>query len=126
MAYETGSATDITDLVDKLRIFVSGLSTTPWTIDEYSAASEKATFHLDDCYVSFRWDDTVEEQLAMYQSLGWTSSSTPDQFLDDSGNGTTVVPITLGRRVNFESSGPYATYYFFAGEGRNPYIHVVV
>ena len=34
MAYETGAATSIEDLVGKLFTFATGLSTTPWTQDE--------------------------------------------------------------------------------------------
>ena len=126
MAYETGSASDIEDLVDKLHTFATGLSTTPWTEDELDLSANQSTLHLDDCYVTFRWDSTVETDLGLYQSLGWSSSTAAHAMPDDSGNGDTSIPINSGRRVNFESTGPFTAYNFFAGEGDEPYIYVVV
>lgn len=124
MAYETGSATGISDLMSKLFTFATGLTTTPWTQDELDTL--QGTLHLGDCYVTFRWDDTVEEQLGIYQSLGWTSSTEAHLMPDDSGNGDTSVPIDSGRRVNFTTPGPFTAYHFFASEGDTPCIYVVV
>jgi len=127
VAYETGTASDIGDLVDKLFTFSTGLSTTPWTEDELDiTTARQGTLHLGDCYVSFRWDGTVETDLGLYQSLGWTSGTEAHLMPDDSGNGDTSVPINSGRRVNLGSTGPYLAYHFFAGEGDDPYIYVVV
>lgn len=125
MAYETGTATDIEDLVSKLFTFATGLSTTPWTQDELDTANDTATLHRGSCYVSFRWA-AANTNLGVYQSLGFAGSgSDPHQHTDDSGEGDAGVPST-GRRVNFTSVGPYTAYHFFAGEGSTPYIHIVV
>jgi hypothetical protein len=127
MAYETGTATGIGDLVDKLSTFAQGLSTTPWTEDELDIVTKlQGTLHRGNCYVTFRWDGTVETDLGLYQSLGWVTSSDAHQMTDDSGNGDTSVPINAERRVNFGSTGPFTAYHFFAGEGDEPYIYVVV
>ena len=133
MAYQTGSATDIEDLVDKLCIFAAALSTTPWTVDEKDLTANYATLHYTDggagqnCFVSFRWDATTKTDLALFQSLGWSGPGvTPENHTDDAGGGDTSVPINTGRRVNFASAGPFTAYHFFAGEGDTPYIHVVV
>ena len=127
MAYQTGSATDIGDLVDKLFTFATGLSTTPWTEDELDTSTKlQGTLHRGDCYVTFRWDGTVEEELGIYQSLGWVTSTDAHNMTNDSGVGDTSVPINAGRRVDFNGTGPYTAYHFFAGEGSEPYIYVVV
>ena len=127
MAYETGSATGIQDLLSKLFTFATGLSTTPWTQDEFNTTNRYATLHLGDCYVSFRWDNSTMEQCALFQSLGFSGPNvTPENHTDDSGNGSTTSPATTGRRIDFVTSGALVAYYFFAGEGSEPYIHVVV
>jgi hypothetical protein len=134
MAREIGSATNIGDLVNKLCTFASGLTTTPWTIDEVDITTNlRATMHRGSCYVSFRWS-SGGNQLAIYQSLGFTGggATLPHQQPDDSGNGTTTFPPTTGRRVNFTNgagatnAGSYQRYDFFAGEGSQPYIYVAV
>lgn len=127
MAYETGSTSGIEDLVTKLFTFATGLTTTPWTQDELdTGANNRATLHRGSCYVSFGWDATAAS-LGIAQSLGYTAGQPFYNHLNDSGNADST-PSTLdsGRRVNFGSSGPGWTYYFFAGEGATPYIHVVV
>lgn len=127
MAYSTGSATDIEDLISDLSTFITGLSTTPWTQDELNTTGNYATFHRGTCYVSFRWDTSPETDLGIYQSLGFSGPSvTPENHTDDSGNGDTTVPISSGRRVNFESSGPFTAYHFFVSEGSTPVVYVVV
>ncbi|MCP4897724.1 MAG: hypothetical protein GY906_12190 [bacterium] len=126
MAYETGSATSIEDLIDKLFTFATGLATTTWVEDELDLTANYGTLHYGNCYVSFRWDATAETDLAVYQSLGWTSSTEPHNQDDDSGAGDTTIPIDSSRRVNFMNTGPYVAYHFFAGEGSTPYIHIAV
>lgn len=123
MAYETGSATSMEDLVSKLFTFATGLSTTPWTQDELDLGNDWGTIHRGSCYVSFRWDTT--DDLGIYQSLSWGASNEPHEQPDDAGEGASGAP-TTGRRINFESAGPYTAYHFYAGEGSTPYIHVVI
>lgn len=124
MAYETGTASSVEDLVSKLFTFATGLSTTPWTQDSLDTTNKWATLHRGNCYVSFRWVASGQN-LGIYQSLGWITATAPHLLTDDSGEGDTGVPST-GRRVNFVSAGPFTAYHFFAGEGDTPYIHVAV
>lgn len=127
MAYETGTATDIGDLVDKLFTFATGLTTTPWTENELDIVSKRqGTLTLGDCVVTFRWDNTTSTDLGLYQSLGWLTGKAAHEMTDDDGSGDNSVPINTGRRVNFQSTGPFTKYYFFAGEGDDPFIHVIV
>lgn len=127
MAYETGTATDIGDLISKLSTFAQGVATTPWTEDELDTVTKRqGTLHRDDCYVTFRWDNTTGETLGIYQSLGWTTATDADAMPDDSGNGDPSGDVTTERRVTFENSGPYTAYHFFASEGDQPCIYVAV
>ena len=131
MARETGTASSIQDLVEKLKIFASGLTTTPWTVDEWSTANGRCTIHRGTCYVSFRWG-AAGNQMAIYQSLGYAGAVAPHTHTDDSGNGSTTSPPTTGRRVNFTdgagavNAGPFVAYDFLASEGATPTIYVVV
>ena len=136
MARETGTASSLEDLVEKLKIFAAGLATTPWTVDDWDPTNNRLTIHRGSCYVSFRWANSGY-QLGIYQSLGWTTSQDAHLHPDDSGNGQTSTPITTGRRVNLTTgaggtdagsanAGPYTSYDFFASEGATPTIYVKV
>lgn len=134
MARQTGTASSIEDLVEKLKIFASGLTTTPWTVDEWNPTDNWCTIHRGACYVSFRWGE-AGNQLGIYQSLGYAGAVAPHLHTNDSGNGQTSSPITTGRRVNFTdgaggagsvNAGPYTSYDFFASEGATPTIYVKV
>ena len=127
MAFETGTPTDLQDLVSKLFTFLTGL-TPAWVQDEFDGTNNYGTIHnsTSSVYVSFRWDDSPGTDLAIYHSLGWTTSLEPHQQDDDSGNGDTTTPINIDRRCNLLSSGPYTGYTFFASEAAPFYCHVVV
>lgn len=123
MAYETGVASSIEDLVSKLFTFATGEG---WTQDELDLTANYGTLHRGNVYVSFRWDTSPSTDLAVYQSLGWTAAQEPHEQDDDSGQGDTTTPINSGRRCNFESSGPYTSYFFFASDSAPHYIYCVV
>lgn len=132
MAYQTGSATSIDDLIDKLVTFATGLSTTPWTLENSGLGYDWCTLSRGGCYVSFRWG-AAGTGLAVYQSIGYGATDAQDPTINtgDSGNGAfTTVPTE--RQVNFTDGnlnanpGPYTAYHFFAGEGDEPYVYVVV
>ena len=125
MAYQTGSATDLEDLVSDLFTFLTG-ATAAWTQDELDTTNNYGTIHKNNVYVSFRWDDSPGNYLAVYQSLGWTASTLPHNQDDDSGQGDTTTPIGSGRGCNMLGAGPYTAYYFFASDSAPFYCHVVV
>lgn len=130
MAYETGSLDDTEDLIEKLFTFATGLTTTPWTQDRLDLSDKEASLHRGDVYVHFKWDTTIGKNIGLYQSLGYVSAGTAlDSHTHDSGNGLATIAAvapTTERRCAFYNAGPYTAYHFFAGEGSNPYIHVVV
>jgi hypothetical protein len=133
VAYETGSASDVADLVNKLFTFATGLTTKPWVQDELSTL--QGTLHLDDCYVTFKWSNNPGEEhaLGVFNSTGYSSSTPADDMPGDSGCGdASNIDYYQERHVNFtdgegnDNAGPFNAYHFFAGEGDNPYVYAVV
>jgi hypothetical protein len=127
MAYEAGVPSSIEDLVTKLFTFATANG---WTQDELDLTNNYGTLHYTSgatsIYVSFRWDTSPSTDLAIYQSLGWTTSLQPHQQPNDSGNGDTTTPINAERRVTFLTPGPYTQYYFFSAETDPFYFYAVV
>lgn len=125
MAYQTGSASDQTDLMNKLQVFAAANG---FVVEYYSGASRLLYISraADSLYAGFYWDGT--NNIAMYQALGYSAGSvaSPWTMPDDSGNGYNVLAqIYRGRNVNNIANGPFPTYYFFAYT--DPYaIHVVL
>jgi len=126
MAYETGSATNLGDLVTKLGTFLTGC-TAAWTQDQLlnSSPNYYATFHKDDCFVSFRWAG-VAANLAVFHQLSYVSGTPGTAAMGDSGNGLTGTgDATTARRVSCLTTGAY-TYHFFASDAAPYYCHVVL
>ena len=120
MAYQTATATDATDLLDKLRLFLlaSGWSVDNWA--DFGAVTRKTlTVHKGAFYVTFR-----------SQTDGSTTTSDPAPYLGVIGHSGyssgTLVQESPATRCN-ALSGPFVAYDFFEGQGKDgPYIHVVV
>lgn len=126
MAYETGTASDQTDLMSKLSTFAQANG----YVEEYYHGANR---HLslsraaDSVYVAFLWD--AVDTIAMYQALGFSATyqEAPWNQVDDSGNGSDTVPsqIDRGRQVSKIGNGSFTAYHFFAYT--NPHcIHVVL
>lgn len=127
LQYETGTPSSVEDLVDKLQTFAGSNG---WTVDEYDDVANRCSLHESNMYVHFAWDATNEDAIAIYQSLGYNGLDDIDDQPDDSGSGD-YAPSTIdsGRRVDFNQSGPFTAYHFFAEDGASGdpmYIHVVV
>lgn len=125
MAYETGSATDQTDLMNKLQIFAAANG---FTIDNYDGTNRRLSISraADNLYAHLYWDGT--NNIGLYQSLGYDPAkvATPWQMPEDSGNGyADLSQLYRGRNVNNIANGPFPAYYFFGYT--DPYsIHVVL
>ncbi len=119
MAFETGTATSISDLFTKLSTFAVANG---WTEDH--AASDRLFLHRNTVYVAFRWASASPVHVGIYQALGFISSGTnPGAHTDDSGNGAvsgTDNVLDDERNVNLVDST--MTYWFFEDD---VYIHVV-
>lgn len=137
MAFETGTASSMNDLMNKLSIFAVAQG---WTEDqltlESGATDGKMSLHKVGVFVHFAWNSSESPNIAMYQSLGFIGSGT-DTWLqtDDSGNGPPSNPSTGGvwtttsqneRFIRNIGSGPFPSYHFFEGDGAEDYIHVAL
>lgn len=93
-----------------------------WTEEHYTAAVVGVsrgvmTLSRGTVFVSFRWEGTDRNNIAMYHSLGFTlaQAATPWNHPDDSGDGTTSTSsLTSQRRVDEIGSGPYTSLHMFA------------
>lgn len=126
MAYQTGTASDQTDLMSKLSTFAQANG---YTQDYYNGTNRHLSLSrsTDNVYVSFAWDGV--DHIQMYQALNYEAAHDEEPWDqdDDSGNGTNT-PDTFpdrGRQVSKIGNGSFTAYHFFAYT--NPYnIHVVL
>ncbi len=125
MSYQTGTASDQTDLLSKLSTFAQANG---YVEDYYSLGNRFLSLSrsVDSLYVSFYWD--AVDTIAMYQALGYAGglAETPWAQLNDSGNGNSDTGnIERGRQVSRIGAGSFTAYHFFAYT--NPHvIHIVL
>ncbi len=126
MAYETGAATDATDLMNKLQVFAAANG---FTVDNYNGTTHFLSISrvADNLYTTFYWDNT--NTIALYQALGYAggSAETPWTQVDDSGNGNSNIALLYqGRQVSEIGAGPFTAYHFFAYDSPSYSIHIVL
>jgi len=119
--YETGSATDTDDLIDKLMDFAT-VTNTGFSEDDRDLVNNEASLNDGGSLsVQFEWDS---DTIGIHQALSY-SSPTPGGGTNDSGSGG----ITATQRAcHFPSgeTGSY-TYHFFTDHATaGTYVHVVV
>lgn len=125
MAFQTGSATSQENLIGILATFAVAQG---WTQDELDNTNNRASLHKGNIYVHFRWSGTEgggANNIAMYQSLGFTPGNNPDGHPDDSGNGVNGTVLSSERRVSGIGDGPFTNYWFFQNTSPD-YIYVVL
>lgn len=127
MGYETGTATNQQDFLDKLQTFVGANG---WTVHEFDLTNKTLSISINTVFIHFRWDAVpTTGGIAMYQSLGFIGTSTdPDEHTNDSGNGASGTgPVVTERRMNDIGNGPFENYWFFlSDEGGADYLYVVL
>lgn len=140
MAYETGSSTDLADLLDKLSTFAQANGWTEDEIDDGVSVAGEGRLALSKttggsaCYISFKYDSASPDNLSIHQALAYDGFGTdPGEHTDDSGNGYNGTSPYLNanldneRCVNVIGDGPFPSYHFFEeDDGTIFYIHVVV
>jgi len=115
MAYQTGTASDQTDLLSKLSTFAQANG---YVEDYYSGANKHLSLSrsADNVYVSFMWDGV--DQIGMFQALGYSGANDEEPWnqADDSGNGNSDFDAfpDRGRQVSRIGAGSYTAYHFFA------------
>lgn len=137
MTYETGTATDLEDLLSKLDTFAQTTHGGWSSVYSPNPDTTNRWFELKKGSLSFsmRYPSGigVGDAVSIHQATGSSSSGTaPGAHTNDSGNGYNVG--TGGTTGNFETercvhqigNGPFPSYHFFADDVDEDYIHVVV
>lgn len=134
MAYQSGTASSMNDLMSVLSTFCVANG---WTQDQYQAASGtgthgKLSLHKGTVYVHYQWNPNITSSIGVYQSLGFIDSSTNIwRHTDDSGTGPSSTPSVAWDGSSFHyfntiskiGDGPYTSYAFFQGDD---YVHVAL
>lgn len=125
MAFTSGSATNQEDLIQQLFTFATANG---WTQDELNLTDNEASLHKDNVFVHFRWQGNESggpNNIAMYQSLGFTPGNNAWEHPDDSGSGSDMSELDFSRRISGIGDGPFTAHHFFLGT--NPdYIYGVL
>ena len=133
MAYSTGSATDLGDLLSKLDTFMVANG---WTQDDFddgvSTASEGfANWTKNTMSIGMKWVASAPNNLSLHQALAYSGSGFPGTHTNDSGNGYNAAfgsdaLLDDERCVNDIGDGPFVSYHFFEQDSGPAYVHVVV
>lgn len=108
--------------MDQFRTFCTGAG---WTQDEWDTVNDRLALHRNNVYVQFHWDNT--DDIAFWQSLGFTVSLLPGQHPNDAGNAAeSTGAITQGRRINVKNNGPFLQHHFFASASAPYYAYGAV
>lgn len=119
MAYETGAASGMEDLLGKLSTFAQADG---WTQDVFDIVTNKhLALSKSTVHVQFKYDTTTGH-IAIYQSTAY-SGAAPGSQTNDSGSGDYSGAVNVGRRITSIGNLAYPAYYFFSG---NNYIHVAL
>lgn len=122
-AYETGTATSVTDLLDKLRIFATANG---WTQDNFGArtsgSGQALQLHKGSQYLTFIADTATGTATDPGPYFGAYQHNTYS-----AGNGTENQAQGSSKCYANGMTGPFAAYHFMTGsEGGSDYLHVVV
>lgn len=123
MSYQTGTANDVADLLDKWRLF---LIANGWTIDFWGPkyTGQALQVHRDGRYWSW-WSDTTINPNDRYQGPYITGHL--QTGYDPAAPGAYEQPGASYRVRTNKLTGPMQAYHFFAGVGRSgAYAHVVI
>jgi hypothetical protein len=133
MAYETGSATDLGDLLSKLDVFMVANG---WTQDDFddgvSVSTEGfAQWNKNSMHIGVKWKADAPNNMSIHQALGNGGAVFPGAHTDDSGNGYNAAfgsdaQLEPERCVNTIGDGPFFSYHFFEQDTGPAYVHVVV
>lgn len=122
MPYATGTSSSQEDLMSQFMTFCVANG---WTQDEFDAVNDRMALHRGSVYVQFHWDNTND--IAWWQSLGFTPGNLPGQHPGDCGNvAQSTGAITQGRYSEMRSNGPFGVHHFFAPSAAPYYAYAAV
>lgn len=130
MAFETGSAIDMDDLIAKISTFATANG---WTEDRRDNVNGIFGLSKNSMFISFRWDDTDPDVLSIHQATAVlpASGTEPGDVTGDSGNGYNTSTSHTNANLRDERSveiggGPYPSYHIFEQDSGPAYLHIVV
>ncbi len=133
MAYQTGTATDLGDLLSKLDTF---LVANGWTQDDFddgatTAAEGFANWTKNTMSMGLKWVANAPNNMSVHQATAHSGSGFPGSHTNDSGNGYNAsfgsdANLDDERCVNDIGDGPFPSYHFFEQDASPAYVHVVV
>ena len=135
MAYETGTASSIEDL---MQAFYDFAVANGWTGNIFSTTNDWCAINNGTEFFQFRWNNS--DAVAMFHSTAFVNTSTaPGNHTGSSGlgqidasapyNGTiSNISFTSSpkQQMRMWSNGPFTSYHFFSPASGTKYIHVVV
>lgn len=133
MAYQTGSAANLTELLDAIRLFAIGQG---WTVDRWTSGSALLFLSKGQCFVTMRGttraftDFTTGSGVAanegiLRMAIGTANNPALTTFWGHPGS--IVTSETDGDRIEINDlTGPFPSYHFFSDAAVSDYIHVVV
>lgn len=134
MTYETGTATDLEDLLSKLSTFAT-TTHGGWTEGYLNTTNGWLELHKGNLSASFKWTKSATPTvISVHQATAFVSAGTaPGKHTADSGNGYNDIDtghsnanLETERCVRDIGNGPYPSYHFFADDTDNDYIHAVI
>jgi len=133
MTYQTGSATDLVDLLSKLSTFAT-TTHGGWSQGYLNVANGWLELSKGNLSVSFKWNPSTKGSLSVHHATAFVSTGTaPGKHTGDSNIGYNTTDtghsdanLISERCVNAIGDGPFVSYHFFADDTTNDYIHVVV
>lgn len=130
MAYETGTATNLADLIAKLSTF---LTANGWTENRRDNAAGIVGWSKNNIFISGRWDPATPAALSLHQATAALpgAGTEPGNATGDSGNGYNTDASHSNTNLRTEryvelGNGPFPYYAFFEKDASPAYIHVVV
>jgi len=130
MAFETGSAIDLEDLIAKISTFATANG---WTEDRRDNGNGIFGLSKNSIFVSFRWDTAGPNALSIHQATAALpgSGTEPGDATGDSGNGFNNSSSHADTNLDNErhvilGNGPFPSYHLFENDSSPAYLHVVV
>lgn len=130
MAFETGSAIDLEDLIAKISTFATANG---WTEDRRDNAAGIFGLSKNSIFVSSRWDTTALNVLSIHQATAVLpgAGTEPGDVTGDSGNGYNATTAHTDSLLDNErhvvlGDGPFPSYYLFEQDASPAYLHIVV
>lgn len=130
MAFTSGTATDLEDLIADISTF---LQANGWTEDRRDNAAGIVGWSKNSIFVSGRWDPADPQALSLHQATAAlpASGTEPGDATGDSGNGYNTSSSHSNTNLRTEryvelGNGPFVHYAIFEQDASPAYVHIVV